>query len=97
MFKLLARFVFLVAPLRLIIRMFLGSRHFIRFIILLELLGVRILIFLCLYCPVEWIHLISYVLVLGASEAAIGLSVMVKLSRSVGRDRVRIISLLRVS
>lgn len=34
---------------------------------------------------------------LGAREAAIGLGVIVKLSRSVGSDRVAVTSLLRVN
>lgn len=91
------RFVFLIAPFSLVLSMFLRSRHFITFLILLELLGVCIFVVLCLCSPVEWVHLVSYVLVLGAREAAIGLGVMVKLSRSVGRDRVAISSLLTVS
>lgn len=49
----LARFVFLVAPFRIFISMFLGSRHFMTFLILLELLRVAIFVCLCLYRPVE--------------------------------------------
>lgn len=90
------RFVFLLGPFSLVLAIFIGSRHFITFLMLLELLGVSVFVFLCLCSPVEWIHLVTYVLVLGAREAAIGLSVIVKLSRSIGRDRVSVISLLRV-
>lgn len=53
MFNFIGIFVFLVVPFRLIIRMFIGYRHFMVFVMLLELVGVRILLFLCLYCPVE--------------------------------------------
>ena len=48
-----SRFVFLLAPFSLVIRIFFGSRHFITFLMLLELLGVSIFVCLCIFSPVE--------------------------------------------
>lgn len=43
--------------------------------------------------PVRWCSLIILVLVIGVAEARLGLGLVVKISRRVGRDRLGIVGL----
>ena len=87
---------FLVVPFRLCVRMFLAERHFMTYLMLIELASVRVIIRVRVICPVGWVHVVSYVLVVGVVEGALGLAIMVKMSRRRGRDRVALVSLLSV-
>lgn len=87
---------FLIVPFRLIFSAALARRHFITFLMLIELRRVAVFLCLGLYCPYEWLHVVTYVLVMGVCEAALGLAIIVKISRSTGNDRVAIASLLKV-
>lgn len=89
-------YFFFIVPLRLATAMLLADRHFISYLMLLELGSVGVFIALSICCPPEWIHVSSFVLVMGAREGALGLAIIVKLSRSRGGDRRAVSSLLRV-
>ena len=65
----------------------LKRRHILRFLLLLEIGLLLRLLILGELCPFGWQYLRVVLLVIGVGEAGLGLSVVVKVSRSKGEDR----------
>jgi hypothetical protein len=66
----------------------LKMRHLLGFLLLLEMGILLGLFILGEVCPFGWGYLRVLFLVMGVAEAGLGLSVVVKVSRSRGQDRV---------
>ncbi len=71
------------------------ERHILRALLMLELNLLLTLILLGVIAPGRWQYLILVILALGVGEAALGLRVVVKISRSGKHDQVRLNSLVK--
>nr|YP_010316109.1 NADH dehydrogenase subunit 4L [Hydroides elegans]UNA71677.1 NADH dehydrogenase subunit 4L [Hydroides elegans] len=69
------------------------SQHILSSLLMLEMGLLFSLLALGSLLPVSWCSLIILVLVVGVAEASLGLGLVVKISRSVGSDRLGIVGL----